>query len=836
MTRLRQDLVYAWRTCRKAPGFTATAILVLAIGIGANTAIFTIVRELLLRPLPGRAGELMGLYSRDSTRPDSYRAFSYPNYVDLRASEVFESLLAHTMTMVGTPAGEMTRRTVATVVSSNYFDVLGVRLAAGRTFTADEERPGAMAPVVIVPYARWKAEHLDPSFLGRKVRINATDFTVVGVAPEGFTGPMALLAPDFYLPLGMFDTVVTDVFRNDRSGLGHRDNHALIVAGTLRAGMSGEIVAARLDALSRQMADAYPAENRNQALSVHPLSRVALSTVPQTNGPLRAITVLLMSLSAVVLVIACLNIANMLLARGTARGREVSLRLALGANRTGIVRQLLTESFVLALAGAAGGLLVGYWATRALTMSMIAVAPFTVTFSPTPDLMVLGATIAFAALATFAFGLGPALRLSRRDLVSGLKEGTNDGAPVGRRFSARNVMVVGQVALSLALLTVGGVFARTAVEASRRTPGYDYDRLLVAHLDVALASLDESRGRAAYRAVLDRVRSAPGVEAVTMASTVPFGDVSEGRSVERVAASTPDGDAPFARTYRVIGADYFRALGLPMVRGREFTRAEEESSDAPRVAIIDEALARSLFGTEDPLGQSIRFARPAGEPESARGEPMLVVGIAPPMREELLDRSPKPHVYVPAGHYYRSGMHVQVRLHPGADQMAALEQLRRDIRAVDDRLPVLTVATMQGFHDRGLELWVLRTGARLFSILGGLALVLAVVGVYAVKSYVVSRRTREIGIRMALGASRGSVVALVLRDGLWLTGAGVALGFPLAVLASMALKGVFVDVGGFDAVVVGGAALMLALSATAATTLPARRAAGVEPLTALRTE
>jgi predicted permease len=453
-----------------------------------------------------------------------------------------------------------------------------------------------------------------------------------------------------------------------------------------------------------------------------------------------------------------------------------------------------------------------------------------------PDATVLVVTIGIAALSTLVFGLGPALRLSRRDLVTDLKDLGTDRERADGRFGTRNLMVVGQVALSLALLTAGGIFARAAVDAAATDPGYRYEQLLLASLDPSLAAFDEPRGREAYRRVLERVRALPGVQAAGMASTVPFGDIQEGETVERVGATTPEG-AGRARTYRIVTADYFSTLGLRMVRGREFTRTEEESASAPRVAIIDEVLARRLFPGEDPIGQLIRVAERPGQPLPAGGrDPMQIVGIAPPIRDELLDRGPVSHVYVPSGRHYRAAMHVHVRIAPGTDTAAALDALRREIRAADPRMPVLALTTMAGFHARSLELWALVAGGRLFTALGILALVLAVVGVYGLKSYVVAQRTREIGIRMALGASPAAVLRLVLRDGLVLTGAGLAVGVPLAALVSMAFSKVFVEIGGFDPLVVAIATVLLALAATAATAIPARRATRVSPLSALRTQ
>jgi predicted permease len=833
MTRLLQDAAYAVRTFAKAPGFTAIAILVLAVGVGANLTIFSIVNEFLLRPLSGRAGELVGLYSRDRTQAGSFRAFSYSNYVDIREqSEVFDGLIAHRFAMVGTSEGDETRRALAALVSSNYFETLGVRLAAGRSFTAEEERPAGAAPVAIATYARWQKEQLDPAFVGRTIRINSRDFTVVGVAPEGFTGTMALVSAEVYLPLGAFDTVASERPSNSGRSLVDRANHTFSVAGRLKPGSSEALVAARLDALSRQLEEAFPTENKGQMLSVSPLPRMSSSPDPDSDTALGTLSALMLGLSGVVLIIACLNVANMLLARGAARAKELAVRLALGARRSRIVRQLLTEGILLALSGAGLGLLFSFWATHALAASLSAAFPVTVAFSIAPDIRVLAATLGFAAISTIAFGLGPALRLSRRDLVADLKDRGGDGASTGRRFGARNLMVIGQVALSLALLTAGGIFARTAVTASAGNPGYSYDRLLLASLDNSLGGFDEARGRSVYGAVLERARSLPGVATASMTSTLPFGDTQQSAAMERLGLS---GQEPVrARTYRVIAADHFTALGLRLVRGREFTRAEEESAAAPRVAIVDEALARRLFGDEDPIGQMIRVAQIPGEPESTRGEPMQIVGIAPPLREELLDRAPVPHVYVPFGRHYRAAMHLEVRLEQGADVRSRIEELRGAIRAAEPGLPVLTLSTMQAFHDKSLELWALQTGASLFTALGGLALLLAAVGVYGVKSYIVSQRTREIGIRMALGATARDVVGLVLRDGFFLIGAGLALGVPLAVLVSFALAAVFVDVGGFDGVVVSIATIVLAVAATIASAVPARRASRVQPLRALQ--
>ena len=352
MRHTLQDLRFGARTLIKTPGFTVVAVLVLALGIGANSAMFSLVNAILLRPLAGKADELVGLYSHDRTRPkSSYRGFAYANYADIRdGNDVFESLLAHTFAMVGVPNGDTTRQTFIEVVSSNYFDALGAPLAAGRSFTREEEQPSARIPVAIVRHERAE-------LLGRTIKVNAIDFTVVGVAPRNFTGTMALISPELWLPLGMFDVVVNDIFKKTGSGLADRSNLALVLAGRLKPGVTLAAADARLDALSRQLERAYPAENKEQVLTVSPLPRLSTSTSPSTDSGPAAMSALLMGLSGVVLLIASLNIANMLLARGSARRKEIAIRLAVGGGRGRIVRQLLTEGLLLALAGAAGGLL-----------------------------------------------------------------------------------------------------------------------------------------------------------------------------------------------------------------------------------------------------------------------------------------------------------------------------------------------------------------------------------------------------------------------------------------------------------------------------------------------
>lgn len=829
---LLQDLRYAIRMSRRAPGFSAVVVLVLALGIGANSAMFTFVNALLFRPLSGRAADMVGLYSHDPTEPDSYRIFSYPNYADIRdRAEVFDGLIAFTFAMAGRPEGDVMQRMFVEVVTGNFFHAIGVNLAAGRTFTPDDERPGAAPPVAIASFATWEKTGFDPTFLGRHVRINAQDFTIVGVAPKGFTGTTALMAPEFYLPLGVFDTVVNDVFKNNGRGLADRSNTSLMVAGLLKPGVSMDQANARLAALSADLERAYPVDNRRQVLTVHSMSRVNISSTPSTDAGPAVLSAVLMPLSGGVLLIACLNIANMLLARGTARKKEIAIRLALGGGRARIVRQLVTESLVLALAGATVGLLIGSWTTRLFTASLTPILPVPLQFESRPDFNIVAATTVFAALSALVFGLAPALRMTQPDLVDDLKDlGGSRGSR--RRFGARAWLVVCQIAVSLMLMTAGGLFARGALKASVADPGYRYDRLILASIDPSLAGYDEVQGHARLMSALERLRRLPEVAAAGANSQVPFGDFHEGRMVVRPGRPYELRRTP---TYTSVTADYFKAVGLPIVRGRDFTRTEEVSGAIRRVTIIDEPLARRLFPNEDPLGQLLMIPVRGTERLTDENEPMTIVGIVPGIRDELFEREPAAHLYVPASIRHRGTMHLHVRT-AGGPEREVLTAIRRELRAVDDRLPVVELRTMREFHDRGLLLWVIRAAGRTLSGLGGLALLLAVIGVYGVKSYVVSQRTREIGIRLALGASPSDIVWMLLRDGARMTLVGVAIGFPLALVLGRLLSVAIVEISPFDPIVLTLAPLVLSAAAALATYLPARRGMQVSPLEALRTE
>ena len=843
MGNLFKDLRYGVRMLMNKPGFTITAVIVLALGIGANTAIFSLVNAFLLRPLLiQNPEELVGVYSRNAHKADAYRAFSYPNYVDLReGNAVFSSLAAHNMAMVGLAEGDTTRRVFADLVSSNYFATFGVPLYRGRTFTAAEERPGSAAEVAIVSYPFWKKTGSDPELVGKTLRINSRILTVVGITAEGFSGTTAMISPEVYMPLSLHDSMSND-FEGVGRSLAARDNNVLILIGRLRSGLTQKAADSQLAAVASGMEKAFPAENKDQTFIVHSLSRSSISTNPTSDNEVWIPAVLLLSMAGVVLLIASLNVANMMLARGSARRKEIAIRLALGGARKTIVQQLFTESFLLALAGGAAGLALAYWSTRALMYSLPRLVPIDLVYSAAPDWRILAATMGFCVIGTLLFGLGPAWNLSRPNVVSSLKDGENEDVTSGKRgrlFSRRNVLVMSQVSLSLVLLTSAGLFIRSAQRAANVEPGFSLDHGVLVEVDPSMAGYDEARGRQIYRTLIDRLGSIPGVESASLAGTVPFGMVSLGRDVQRASDAPPATADPSSKGtvmsmgFNIISQDYFKTLGIPLLRGRAFAAAETGNTKTA-VAILDKAAASKLWPNEEAVGKHIRMILNEG----AKMQDAEVVGVAGSIQDSIFGGQSRGRLYVPFGQEYQADMQIHLKVAVQGDDGEArmLDTIRREIRSVDSRLPVLALKTLHQHLDSSIEMWVVRTGAQMFVIFGGVALLLAMVGLYGVRAYTVARRTREIGIRMALGANAGDTLGMILREGLLVTSIGAAIGLVLSAGVGRLLAGFLYKVSAADPVVFTAAPILLAVISLLACYLPARRAARVDPMVALRYE
>jgi predicted permease len=814
------------RVLAKKPGFTAAAVLVLALGIGANTAIFSLVNAFLLKPVQiHKAEELVGLYSRDTAKPDNYRAFSYPNFADLRGQGgVFASLAAHNLAMVGLTEGDSTRRLFADLVSSNYFDTVGVRLFRGRVFTAEEERPGSAVPVVIVSYPFWKRHGADAAMLGRQLRINGRWFTVVGITPEGFTGTTALISAELYAPLGVYEALIND-FDNHNRALAARDNHCLMALARLRPRTTLAAADAQLTGVSAAMQKAWPVENKDQTLLVRPLSRLSVSTAPSSDSGLAVPAILLLCMAAVVLLIASLNVANMMLARGAARRKEIAIRLALGGGRRDIIRQLLAESLMLALMGGAAGLFIAWWSTGALVSSMSRLAPLDLVYSATPDPRVLAATFGFCLLSTLLFGFMPAWNLSRPDLVTDLKDGERARSGGKGLFSRGNLLVMSQICLSLTLLTAAGLFTRSALRAADVAPGFRIANSIVIELDPSLAGYNQTRGRETYQALLARLKVLPGVESASIAATVPFGITSNGRGIRRADTDPADQRSLIYCQSNIVDENYFRTMGIGLLRGRSFL--PEEAAGRSSV-VIDRLAASRLRPDGDVLGTRILLNEGEGKPREVE-----VVGIVANVREHVMGKGDDPHVYLPFGQEYQSDMHIHLKVNSEAGMV---ESVRREIRAFDAAIPVLSLKTMRQHLEGSADLWIMRTGATLFSIFGGVALLLAAIGLYGIRSYTVARRTREIGIRMALGATAGDTLRLVVREGAALTAIGATVGLALSFLVGKVLSGMLYEVSGSDPVVFLAAPAVLCAVSLAACYVPARRAARLDPMIALRWE
>jgi predicted permease len=845
-----QNIRYGLRLLMKQPAFSLMALLVLALGIGANTAMFSLVNAFLFKPLVIKdADQIAGCFSRSVKRADAYRAFSYSEYAELRErNTVFTSLMAHNLAMVGLSSatgGDNTRRVFSDVVSSNYFDLFGVPLYRGRTFTKDEERPGSAIPVAILSYSHWKKSGADPEILGKTVRINAKLFTVVGVAGEGFTGTTALISPELFLPLGMYETVIND-FEGANRPLADPATRNLILIGRKKPGLSEQAADAQLAITASQMSSGQNAATNPDAQTfvARPLARLSISDAPLSDTALQVPSMLLLFMSGIVLLIASLNVANMMLARGAARRKEIAIRLALGATVRNIRGQLFAEGMLLAALGGVAGLVVSYWGTTLLVRSMERLAPLDLVYSAAPDPRVLAVTMGLCLLSTVLFSLMPAWNLSRPNMASDIKAGEQEmtaGGKALRLWSRRNLLVMGQLALSLMLLSTAGLFIRSSISATTEDMGFRVEKSLVVEMDPSLAGYDATRGATAFRTVVQRLRAIPGVESASLASTTPFGMTQVSRNIQRASDAAPDrANTTTSATscdYRLAGTDYFRTMGIHVLRGREFSETETGGGKTGPVAILDQRAADVLWPKRDALGQRIRLL-PTSSASGQAPQIAEVVGVVSNVRDHFFGAAERPGVYVPFGQDYQSDSSLHVGLSSGSSeaQVQAVEAIRNEIRAVDGSLPVLTLRSMREQMEGSMDFWILRTAARMFTIFGVIALLLAAVGLYGVRAYMVTRRTREIGIRMAIGASAGDMLRMILREGLHLTAIGATAGLLLSLALGRVMAGVLYRVSGADPLVFSLAPLTLAFVSLAACYFPARRAARVNPMVALRQE
>ena len=832
---LAQDVRFAVRMLRKAPGFTAASILILAIGIGANAAVFSLINALLIRPLNDGMldTELVGVYSGHRTQPDRYRMFSYPEYLDLRdGNSVFAGLLAETGWRAGITEDGRTRRISAMLVSSNYFPALGVTMAAGRGFTAGEEDPRSAAGVAVVSHSYWRQRGLPQDIIGRRITINGREITIVGVAPEHFHGTMPVMSTDLWLPFGAASVVSGDQNLDPSNAVSSdRSANSLLLVGTLKPGVTPEQAEARLAPLADALAAAYPDTNMDQRLIVQPRSRTGRGPQPRQDASAAVGAVVLMAVAGLVLFVACMNLANMLLARGGARRQEIAVRLALGGSRARIVRQLVVEGLLLSLIGGATALALSWWTAEQFVTGLRGVLQTsTIALDVSPDARVVAIVIAASLASVVVFSLGPAWRLSKPELATAMKP----SAPVAHRRTGPvplpSVLVGAQIALSLALLVAAGAFMRSAVRAASSDPGFALGGGLISELDAGLIGLDQPDARAVYGSVVARVRELPGVAEASLASIVPFGSTSEGRLVRREARQGDD--TPMFATLTIVGAHYFATLGLPVIAGRDFTEAEERHAMAP-VAIVDQLFAERQFGTATPIGRIVHSMNW----DNTTAEALQIVGVVPTVRDDIMEAPDRPHLYIPFGRHYRSRMTVHARVAPGTDARM-LAAVREAIHEVDARLPVLSTRTLAEHRDASGSLWAVGLATRLFAAFGAIALVLATVGVYGLRAYLVARRTREIGIRMALGATHAAIISQFLRESGRIAVAGLVAGLLMAAGLVQVLRqsGMLFEVSPLDPFAFTVAPLILGAVTMLASYIPARRALRIDPAVALRPE
>ncbi len=812
-----QDIRHGARMLLKSPVFTLTIALTLGLGIGANAAVFSIVNALLLRPLP--VADPLNLYVLGVTHPDHEEPHpvSYADLIDYRESGVFSDLAGYEINFAGLSSENRADRITVAYVTGNFFSMLGVGASPGRPVLPSEGATFGANPIVVLGRTYWKKRfNADPSIVGRRVLVNGRPFVVAGVVPEGFHGVYALVEFDAYMPLGMMFPANTY-----KDLIEKRDNHDLHALGRLKPGLTREQAQAKLDLVARQLEQQYPATNKavRPVLIAERLARPEAGSAD--SNPL--VAGVFLSLVGLVLLVACVNVVNLLMVRSTVRQRELAVRAALGAARGRLVRQMLTEGLLLAIIGALAGGMIGRWLSVLLMRIRIpADIPIRLEFGF--DWRVF-AYIAAIALGTGVFvGLIPALRASRADLNDVLREGGRSMAEGTGRHRLRSALVISQVAVSLILLIAAGLFVRSVQRAQSVDLGFDPRHVLSMSMDVSQLGVDEPRGRAFYQDVESRIRMLPGVESVTYAFSVPFGYYNSNDYVEAEDHPVPTDQRKPSAAYNLVGPDYFRTLKVPLARGRGFTAQDDER--ARRVAIVNEAMARILWPGEDPIGKRFKAAND--------GIPREVVGVTRTGKYRFIFEDPGPYYFEPIAQHYEALRVLQIRTSGDPEAMAPV--VEKEIRALNPYLPVYDVRSLEHTLEGPNGFFLLRMGAMFGGALGLLGMLLALVGIYGVVSYTAAQRTQEIGVRMALGAQRRDILVLVVGHGFRLIAAGLALGVLAALALSRVLANLLFGISATDAATFTAVPLLLGVMALIASYLPALRASRIAPSVALRNE
>jgi predicted permease len=814
MKSFLRDLRYGFRTLRKTPVFTLFAVVSLGLGIGANTTVFTVINTLLVHPLPvGDSSGLAALYGTDSK--GRKQPLSYPDFEDYASGQQsFRGMAAFTppvpMALEGKAGPE---RVFAEFVTARYFETLGLSPAAGRFFLPGEASEPGSAPVAILSYSAWQGRFGGSrEVIGRTLELNSTVFNVIGVAPKNFLGVSAIFGPDVWLPATMCERAVPDEFRSALSDRGKPLFHAI---GRLKGDFSRQRAEANLGTISAALAREYPATDEGHAISVRPITDELFSNAGGESGITFGSAVLL-AIVALILAIACSNVANLLLARSAARRHEIAVRLAIGSSRGRLIRQLLTESVLLSLLSLLAGLVVGEAGCRFL-WSFVPAEVVQNMVAPRLDAAVLLFAFLVSLVTAFLFGLAPAFRASRTDVVSALKEDTRTAGRERRTVSATNALLVGQVAFSLVCLIIAALFFRSIERAYHINPGFATDHLALIMTNPG-ADHSETRAREFYRAARERVSSLPGVTSVSWSSGLPFWN-NPSRSIVIEGTEQRKTSDRIATVVFTVDTGYFETMGIPLIAGRAF--GDNDREESLPVAIVNQALAEEHWPGGGALGHRFQFA----------GDSIWrqVIGVVKTANYTTLGEPAQPCVYVPLRQNFSGGMTLDVRT--AADPAGLLVPIEREIRGFE---PNMQFDARTGAKLIDQVLWGARVGVSLLGVFGSLALVLASVGLYGVMAYSVTRRTKEIGVRMALGASRAGVLRLILRDGMLLVGCGVAVGLGASLLAGRVLSRMLFGISAADPVSLAAASAVLLAVALAACYLPARAAARVDPMAALR--
>jgi predicted permease len=824
---LLADVRFALRWLRKSPGFMLVAVASLAIGIGFNTALFAIVDAVLLRPLPVAAPEqLVDVFTSDSSGTLEYSTSSYLDYLDLqKQNAVFEGVLGYSPMFAPLNLDSRSRLAMGEIVTGNYFQLLGVGAALGRTLLPDDDAPGA-ARVTMVSQRYWTRELASaPDVIGRTVRVRGGAYTIVGVAPKWFNGMVPVLAPELWIPVsssldvepvGIHDAVPspTGTTRLDR-----RADRWMFMRGRLKPGRTVNDARANLAVLMAGLQRDYPATNRGRRFSVKATNDVHFH--PAADSTIVPIAVGLMTVVGLVLLIACANVASMLLARASSRQKEIGIRLAIGASRGRLARQLITEALMLSAVGALAGLLLAWWITAAVG-SLNLPLPIPITFALRIDLRVLLFTMAATIGAGLLAGLAPSIQASKPNVTADLRGDTIVSRAAGRGWTLRDALVAVQMAVTAVLLIVAALLTRSLVAAQRTNPGFAVNSLAVVSTDTAMLRYDEQRSRQFFEQAIARISALPGVESAALATRVPL-QVNPNTWEIWVPGRHRPGEHGETVEVTTVSPEYFSTIGVGIVAGRAFTAGDRP--DTPRVAIVNETLARRFWPGESAIGKV--FHTRGGE-----GPAFQIVGISADHKVVTLSERPTPFLHVPR--HQRPNSYSAIIARTRGDAAALLRDMRRELLALDPNVVFVENQTMEAEVDA--TLLPMRIGAWLVSGVGVVAMTLAAVGLYGVIAYSVARRTREIGIRIALGARPAAVVRMVMRQGLVVAVAGLAAGCALAAVAARAIASVLYGVGPSDPVSwLLAAALLLAVSA-AANFVPAWRASRVNPTQALRIE